>query len=71
MIDRRNLTFNHSVDAKTSLEEIRSERFKDGGVYVSQFDEYIREYLTNSKNALFYRQIGSNRQMDAFYPSTV
>ena len=32
LIDRRNLTFNHCVDAETSLEEIRSERFKDGGV---------------------------------------
>ena len=29
LIDRRNLTFNHSVDAESSLEEIRSERFKD------------------------------------------
>ena len=32
LIDRRNLTFNHSVDVESSLEEIRSERFKDGGV---------------------------------------
>ena len=29
LIDRRNLTFNHSVDAESSLEEIRSETFKD------------------------------------------
>ena len=32
LIDRWNLTFNHSVDAETSLEEIRSEKFKDGRV---------------------------------------
>ena len=32
LIDRRNLTFNHSVDAEMSLEVIRSKRFKDGGV---------------------------------------
>ena len=30
LIDRRNLTFNHSVDAEMCLEAIRSERFKDG-----------------------------------------
>ena len=29
LIDRRNLTFNHSVDAKMSLEAIESKRFKD------------------------------------------
>ena len=29
LIDRQNLTFNHSVDAESSVEEIRSERFKD------------------------------------------
>ena len=32
LIDRRNLTFNHSVDAETSLEDIKSEIFKDGRV---------------------------------------
>ena len=32
LINQRNLTFNHSMDAKMSLEEIRSERFKDGRV---------------------------------------
>ena len=32
LIDRQNLTFNHSVDAEMSLEDIRSERFKDGRV---------------------------------------
>ena len=32
LIDRRSLTFNHSVDVKMSLEVIRSKRFKDGGV---------------------------------------
>ena len=29
LIDRQNLTFNHSMDAESSLEEIRNERFKD------------------------------------------
>ena len=29
LIDQQNLTFNHSVDSKSSLEEIRSERFKE------------------------------------------
>ena len=29
---RRNLTFNHSVDAEMSLEVIESNIFKDGGV---------------------------------------
>ena len=29
LINQRNLTFNHSVDAESSVEEIRSERFKD------------------------------------------
>ena len=32
LIDRQNLTFNHSVDGKMSLEAIESKRFKDGGV---------------------------------------
>ena len=32
LIDRRNLTFNISVDTEMSLEVIRSERFKDGSV---------------------------------------
>ena len=32
LIDRRNLTSNHSVDAEMSLEAIASKRFKDGGV---------------------------------------
>ena len=32
LIDRRNLTYNHFVDAKASLEESRSERLKDGRV---------------------------------------
>ena len=66
MIDRRNLTFNHSVDAESSLEEIRSDRFKDGGVWIDQFDEYIREYLTKSKNTSFSRRFGRNHPMDAF-----
>ena len=66
MIDRQNLTFNHSMDAETSLEEIKSERFKDGGLYIGQFAEYIRECLTKSKNTSFYRRIGCNRPMDAF-----
>ena len=67
-IDRQNLTFNHSVDAESSLEEIRSERFKDGGVLIDQFDEYIREYLTKSKNASIYKRIRPNRPIDAFNP---
>ena len=46
---------------ESSLEEIRSERFKDGGVCIDQFDEYIRECLTKSKNTSFYRRIGHNR----------
>ena len=54
------------MDAESSLEEIRSERFKDGGVWIDQFDEYIREYLTKSKNTSFYRRIGRNRSMDVF-----
>ena len=54
------------MDAESSLEEIRSERFKDGGVYIDQLDEYIQEYLTKSKNAFIYRRIGRNRPMDAF-----
>ena len=60
LFDQGNLTFNHSVDTESSLEEISSERFKDGGVLVHQFDEYIREYLTKWKNTSFYRQIGRN-----------
>ena len=32
IINRQNLTFNHSVVAKMSLEVIESKRFKDGGV---------------------------------------
>ena len=52
------------MDAESSLEEIRSERFKDGGVKIDQFDEYIRECLTKSKNASIYRLIGHNRPMD-------
>ena len=54
------------MDVELSLEEIRNKRFKDGGVQIYQFDEYIREYLTKSKNALIYRRIGRNRPMDAF-----
>ena len=54
------------MDGKSSLEEIRSERFKDGGVCIDQFDEYIRECLTKSMNASIYRRIGRNRQIDAF-----
>ena len=61
LIDRRNLTFNHSVDTESSLKDIRSKRFKDGRVYIDQFDEYIREYLTKSKNTSLYRRIGHNR----------
>ena len=30
-------------------------------MYIDQFDEYIRECLTKSKNALIYRRIGRNR----------
>ena len=51
------------MDVKSSLEEIRSERFKDGGVWIDQFDEYIQECLTKLKNALSYRRIGRNRRM--------
>ena len=32
IIDRRDLSFNHSVDTKMCIEEIRSKRFKDGRV---------------------------------------
>ena len=32
MIDQRNLTYKHPVDAKSSLEAITSERFKRGRV---------------------------------------
>ena len=52
------------MDAESNLEEIRSERFKDGGVYIDQFDEYIQEYLTKSKNTLIDRRIGRMRLMD-------
>ena len=48
------------MDAKTSLEEIRSERFKDGGVYIDQFDEIIQECPTTSKNTIYWR-FGRNR----------
>ena len=54
------------MDAESSLEEIRSERFIDGGVYIDQFDEYIQECLIKSKQASIYRRIGCNRPMDAF-----
>ena len=72
LIDRQNLTFNHSVDAESSLEETRSERFKDLRVYMDRLSEIIQEYLTILKNTSFHRQIGSNRPIDAFRsPSTV
>ena len=48
------------------LEEIRSKRLKDGGVYIDQFDEIIQECLTKSKNTLIYRRIGRNCPMEAF-----
>ena len=35
---------------------------------MGQFGEIIQEYLTKLKNALFYRQIGHNRPIDAFNP---
>ena len=54
------------MDAESSLKEIRSERFKDGGVYIDQLDEYIRECLTKLKNASIYRRSARNRRMDAF-----
>ena len=66
LIDRRNLTFNHFVHAKSSLEEIRSERFKKGRVYMGRLSKILQECLQKSKNALFYRRIGRNRWMDAF-----
>ena len=56
------------MDAKSSVEEIRSERFKDEAFKIDQFNEYIRECLTKSKNASIYRQIGRNRTIDAFNP---
>ena len=61
MIDRRNLTFNHSVDAKSSLEEIRSKRFKRGRVYMGRLSEILQECLQKSKNTSVYRRIGRNR----------
>ena len=48
------------MDAESSLEEITSERFKDRGVYIDQFDEYFRECFTKLKNTSFYRRIGHN-----------
>ena len=49
------------MDAESSLKEIRRKRFKDGGVYIDQFDEYIQECLTKLKNTSFYRRFGRNR----------
>ena len=49
-----------------SLEEIRSERFKDGRVLIDQFDEIIQECLTKPKNTLIYRRIGRSRPMENF-----
>ena len=63
-MNRRSLTYNHFVDSETSLEEIRSDRFKDGGVHIDQFDEIIQEYLKKSKYALIYRRIGRYCQME-------
>ena len=40
---------------------------------MDQFDEYIQEYLTKSKNALFYRVFGRNRPIETIdgYDETV
>ena len=66
LIDRRNLSFNHFVEAEMCLEEIRRERFKDWRVYIDQFSEIIQECITNSKNILIYRRFGRNRPMGCF-----
>ena len=73
MIDRRNLTFNHSVDAKSSQEEIRSERFKERFMWIGRLSEIFQECLQKSKNTSFYRKkIRRNRPIGAFQaPSTV
>ena len=61
MIDRSNLNYKHSVDAKLSLETITSERFKRRRVYMGRLSEFLLECFTKLKNALFYRRIGRNR----------
>ena len=63
LIDRWNLTFNHSVDAEMSLEVIRIKRFKDGGVLIDQLSEIIQEYIKMSKNISVYSEFGRKRRM--------
>ena len=66
LIDRQNLTFNNSVDAKMSLEEIRSERFKDRCVQIDQLCEIIQECIKMSKNISIYSDFGRNRLIERF-----
>ena len=56
------------MDAKSSLEEIISERFKERCVEIGQLSEIFQECLQKSKNASIYRQIRRNRLIDAFNP---
>ena len=49
------------MDAKSSLETIKSERFKRGRVKNGRLSEILLECLTISKNSSFYKQIGRNR----------
>ena len=61
MIDQRNLTFKHSVDAKSSLQAITGERFKRRRVYMGRLREIPQEYLQSLKNISLYKLIGRNR----------
>ena len=49
------------MDAKSSLEAIKSERFKRGGVKIGRLSEFFLKCLIISKNSSFYKQIGRNR----------
>ena len=54
------------MDAKTSLEDIRIERFKDGRVYIDEFNEIIQEYIKMSKNISIYNDFGRNHPIRHF-----